>query len=165
MLLPFYFNTTDTDLGGTTTGLYGQGTYKLNQLLEGLSFTAGYRYTWDRLHEGYSQTLSSTRTPAPGDFCLSVAGGALFPNCSVYAAAKHGGDSYTLGFDYQANASSLLYLVSRQGYKSGGFNIVAATVGDINSPAFSYKPETVRDVEVGFKSRVVDGRRCEAAPT
>ena len=152
VLLPFFFNTTDTDLGGTTTGLYGQGTYKLNRLLEGLSFTAGYRYTWDRLHEGYSQTLSSARTPATGDFCLSVAGGALFPNCSVYAAANHGGGSYTFGFDYQANASTLLYLVSRQGYKSGGFNIVAATVGDISSPAFAYKPETVRDVELGIKA-------------
>jgi iron complex outermembrane recepter protein len=152
VLIPLYFNTIDTNLGGTTTGLYGQGTYKLNQLLEGLSFTAGYRYTWDRLHEGYSQSLGSTRTPAAGDFCLSIAGGALFPNCSVYAAAKHGGDSYTLGFDYQLNPSTLFYLVSRQGYKSGGFNIVAATVGDISSPAFSYKPETVRDVELGIKA-------------
>lgn len=152
VLLPFYFNTTDTNLGGTTTGLYGQGTYKLDRLLDGLSFTAGYRYTWDSLHEGYSQTLSATRTPAPGDFCLSIAGGVFYPNCSVYAAAKHGGDSYTLGFDYQMNPSTLLYLVSRQGYKSGGFNIVAATVGDISSPAFSYQPEKVRDVEVGIKA-------------
>ncbi len=152
VLLPLYFNTVNTDLGGTTTGLYGQGTYKLNEVLEGLSFTAGYRYTWDRLHEGYSQALGSARTPAPGDFCLSIAGGALFPNCSVYAAAKHSGDSYTLGFDYQASNTVLLYLVSRQGYKSGGFNIVAATVGDIASPAFSYKPETVRDVELGIKT-------------
>jgi len=152
VLLPFYFNTTDTNLGGTTTGLYGQGTYKLNALLEGLSFTAGYRYTWDRLHEGYSQTLSAARTPAPGDFCLSIDGGFVYPNCAVYAAAKHGGDSYTVGFDYQANAATLLYLVSRQGYKSGGFNIVAATVGDVSSPAFSYKPETVRDVEFGVKA-------------
>jgi len=152
VLLPFYFNTTDTDLGGTTTGLYGQGTYKLNRLLEGLSFTAGYRYTWDRLHEGYSQTLSGGRTPAPGDFCLSVSGGQLYPDCAVYAAAKHGGDSYTVGLDYQASPATLLYLVSRQGYKSGGFNIIAATVGDIGSPAFSYQPETVRDVELGLKT-------------
>jgi iron complex outermembrane receptor protein len=152
VLLPLYFNTIDTNLGGTTTGLYGQGTTKLNSLLEGLSFTAGYRYTWDRLHEGYSQSLGATRTPAPGDFCLSIAGGVFFPNCDVYAAASHGGSSYTLGFDYQVNPATLLYLVSRQGYKSGGFNIVAATVGDITSPAFSYKPETVRDVEVGIKT-------------
>jgi iron complex outermembrane receptor protein len=152
VLLPFYFNTTDTNLGGTTTGLYGQGTYKLNALLEGLSFTAGYRYTWDRLHEGYSQTLSATRVSAPGDFCLSINGGLVYPNCAVYAAAKHGGDSYTVGFDYQVNAATLLYLVSRQGYKSGGFNIVAATVGDVSSPAFSYRPETVRDVEFGLKT-------------
>ena len=43
VLLPFYFNTVNTDLGGTTTGLYGQGTYKLSRWIEGLSFTAGYR--------------------------------------------------------------------------------------------------------------------------
>jgi iron complex outermembrane receptor protein len=152
VLLPFFFNTVNTDLGGTTTGIYGQGAYKLNQWIEGLSFTAGYRYTWDRLHEGYSQTLSTSRIPAAGDFCLSIAGGDFYPNCAVYAAAKHAGDSYTVGFDYQASASTLLYLVSRQGYKSGGFNIVAATVGDISSPAFSYKPETVRDVEIGIKA-------------
>ena len=152
VLLPFYFNTVDTDLGGTTVGLYGQGTYKLDHWLSGLSFTAGYRYTWDSLHEGYSQSLSGARIPAAGDFCLSVANGSLFPNCAVFASAKHSGDSYTVGFDYQATASTLIYLVSRQGYKSGGFNIVAATVGDINSPAFSYKPETVRDVELGLKT-------------
>jgi iron complex outermembrane recepter protein len=152
VLLPLFFNTVNTDLGGTTTGIYGQGTYKLNQWIEGLSFTAGYRYTSDRLHEGYSQTLSTSPIPAAGDFCLSIAGGVFYPNCAVYAAAKHGGDSYTVGLDYQANASTLLYLVSRQGYKSGGFNIVAATVGDVTSPAFSYKPETVRDVEIGLKA-------------
>jgi iron complex outermembrane receptor protein len=152
VLLPFYFNTVDTDLGGTTKGLYGQGTYKLDRMLNGLSFTAGYRYTWDTLHEGYSQSLGAARTPTTGDFCLSVDGGLAFPNCFVYAAAKHGGGSYTVGFDYQVDPATMLYLVSRQGYKSGGFNIVAATVGDISSPAFSYKPETVRDVEIGIKA-------------
>lgn len=157
VLLPYFFNTTGTDLGGTTTGVYGQGTVKLNEWLQGLSFTAGYRYTWDRLHEGYSQTLSSARTPATGDFCLSIAGGLLYPNCFVYAAANHSGDSYTLGFDYQMSPSTLWYVVSRQGYKSGGFNIIAATVGAIDSPAFSYKPETVRDVEVGVKADWVIG--------
>jgi len=58
-----------------------------------------------------------------------------------------------VGLDYQVSPASLLYLVSRQGYKSGGFNTVAATVGDISQfPPLSYKPERVRDVEFGLKT-------------
>jgi iron complex outermembrane receptor protein len=149
-LLPFYSNSEGIDYGGTSFGLYGQGSYKLAWLVEGLSFTAGYRYTRDRLHERYSQSFDASRTPQAGDFCTSLAG-AVYPNCFVYARAKHQGSSYTVGLDYQLHPTILLYLVSRQGYKSGGFNIVAATVGDTNSSAFSYRPETVRDVELGIK--------------
>ena len=75
----------------------------------------------------------------------------MYPNCSVSAQANHQGSSYTVGFDYQWDPNILLYLVSRQGYKSGGFNIVAVTVGDPSSSAFSFRPETVRDVEIGAK--------------
>jgi len=46
----------------------------------------------------------------------------------------------------------MLYLTSRQGYKSGGFNLVAASLGDTNSPFFAYGPEKVQDVELGVKS-------------
>jgi iron complex outermembrane recepter protein len=116
-----------------------------------LSFTAGYRHTWDRLHEGYSQSFDASRTPAIGDFCTSLQG-ALFPGCFVFASARHDGSSYTIGLDWQADPGTLLYIVSRQGYKSGGFNIVAATVGDTNNPAFAYRPEIVRDLEVGLKA-------------
>ncbi len=149
-LLPFYSNSQDIDYSGTSFGMYGQGSYKLAWLLDGLSFTAGYRYTWDHLREGYSQSFDATRTPQAGDACTSRAG-AAYPNCSISAAANHQGSSYTVGFDYQWDPTILLYLVSRQGYKSGGFNIVAVTVGDPSSSAFSFRPETVRDVEIGAK--------------
>jgi iron complex outermembrane recepter protein len=151
VLLPLYSNTDRTDLGGTSTGVYGQGTYKLAWLLTGLSFTAGYRYTWDHVYEGYSQSFGTTPFyPAPGDFCSSRSG--VYPNCWVDAGARHGGSSYTLGLSYQVSPQTLLYLTSRQGYKSGGFNLVAASLGATDSPYFEYAPEKVQDAEFGIKS-------------
>ena len=151
VLLPFYSNTDKTDEGGTSSAVYGQGTYKLTPWLEGLSFTAGYRYTWDRVYEGYSQSFGLTRfNPAPGDFCSSKAG--LYPSCFIEAGARHSGGSYAIGLDYQSSASTLLYITSREGYKSGGFNIVAASIGATSSPFFAYGPEKVQDVELGMKA-------------
>ena len=151
VLLPFYSNTDRTDLGGTSTGVYGQATYELTWLLKGLSLTAGYRYTWDHVYEGYSQSFGAIPYyPAPGDFCSSRSG--VYPNCFVQSGARHGGSSYTLGLSYQITPQTLLYLTSRRGYKSGGFNLVAASLGDTNSPYFEYAPEKVQDVELGIKS-------------
>lgn len=151
VLLPVYSNTNSTDLGGTSTGVYGQATYDLTPLLKGLSFTGGYRYTWDHAYEGYSQSFGATPFyPAAGDPCSSRAG--TFPDCFIEAGARHSGSSYTLGLAYQATANTMLYLTSREGYKSGGFNLVAASLGDTSSPYFSYGPEKVRDVELGIKS-------------
>jgi iron complex outermembrane recepter protein len=151
VLLPIFSNTDRTDIGGTSLGAYGQGTYKLDSLLSGLSVTAGYRYTWDHVYEGYSQSFGAKPFyPAPGDFCSSRAG--VYPNCWVDAGARHGGSSYTFGFDEQLSSATLLYLTTRQGYKSGGFNIVAASVGATNSPFFTFGPEKVQDVEFGIKS-------------
>jgi iron complex outermembrane receptor protein len=151
VLLPVYANTNSTDLGGTSTGVYGQTTYDLTPLLKGLSVTAGYRYTWDHAYEGYSQSFGATPFyPAAGDGCSSRAG--TYPDCFIAAGARHSGSSYTFGFAYQASPATMLYLTTRQGYKSGGFNLVAASIGATGSPYFSYGPEKVQDGELGIKS-------------
>jgi iron complex outermembrane recepter protein len=150
-LLPIFSNTDSTDVGGTSLGAYGQATYSLARVVKGLSLTAGYRYTWDHVYEGYSQSFGAQPFyPAVGDFCSSRAG--TYPDCFVEAGARHGGGSYTFGLDYRITPDTLLYLTSRQGYKSGGFNIVAASIGATNNPFFTYAPEKVRDVEVGMKA-------------
>ena len=151
VLLPLYSNLDRADVGGSSFGLYGQGTYQLTRFVPGLRFTAGYRYTWDHVYEGYSLSFGASRTPVPGDPCASRPGASV-PNCFIEAGASHGGRSYTVGFDYQASPAVLVYVVSRQGYKSGGFNIIAATVGDTSSPFFTYKPERLSDVEIGVKA-------------
>ena len=151
VLLPVYANTNSTDLGGTSTGAYGQATYDLTPLLKGLSVTGGYRYTWDHAYEGYSQSFGVTPFyPAAGDPCSSRSG--TYPDCFIGAGARHSGSSYTFGFAYQANADTMLYVTTREGYKSGGFNLVAASLGATSSPYFSYGPEKVQDVELGIKS-------------
>jgi iron complex outermembrane recepter protein len=151
VLLPVYANTDSTDLGGTSTGVYGQAAYNLTPVLEGLSVTAGYRYTWDHAYEGYSQSFGLTPFyPAAGDGCSSRSG--VYPDCFIAAGARHSGGSYTFGFAYQASAATMLYVTTRQGYKSGGFNLVAASIGATSSPYFSYGPEKVQDVELGIKS-------------
>ena len=151
VLLPIFSNTDSTDVGGTSLGAYGQATYSLARVVEGLSLTAGYRYTWDHVYEGYSQSFGAQPFyPATGDFCSSRAG--TYPDCFVEAGARHGGSSYTFGLDFRVTPDTLLYLTSRQGYKSGGFNIVAASIGATDKPFFTYAPEKVRDVEVGMKA-------------
>jgi len=80
-----------------------------------------------------------------------VPGSSCPDNCLVSYAASHSGSSYNIGFDWQLDPATLLYVTTRQGYKSGGFNIVATQLGATDSDFFSYKPERVRDVEIGFK--------------
>jgi len=148
---PFFNNNYRSDLASRSKGIYGQGTVDLGSLMKGLKFTAGWRHTWDWVYQGVALAGGTSSTPMAGDPCFTRLN-ATYPNCFISASAKHDGDSYTFGFDYQASRSTLLYVSTRQGYKSGGFNIIAAVLGDTGSPFFTYKPEKVRDVEVGLKT-------------
>src|SRR5262249_26060821 len=119
--------------------LYAQGTYDLSALHEGIKFTAGYRYSWDRKFElersldGSGQCVS----PPPGS-------GAL---CTLSGSTRFGGPNWTLGLDYQWLPQTLLYVTGRHGYHSGGLNLSATSEN-----ARTYRPETATDVEVGVKS-------------
>lgn len=150
-----FISTYHIDEGYTSTGVYAQGTLALDQVLSGLKFTLGYRHTWDKVSFGDAFTLSTSPSPMPGDFCLSEP--TSFPTypspaCLVSDSAKHDGDSYTLGFDWQVSPTTLLYVSARQGYKSGGFNIIATQLGATGSAFYRYDPETVRDIEFGLKT-------------
>lgn len=75
-----------------------------------------------------------------------------YPNCtSPTFRGKSDGPTWQLGLDWQANAQTLLYAVSRRGYKSGASNpIVSLFLGEAH-PLFAVKPEQVTDAEVGLK--------------
>lgn len=116
-----------------TNGLYAQGTYNLSDYIDGLSFTAGYRYTWDKeefrqdSYRGAMQTLVNS-VGYVGNFHPSAPG------------------SYTLSLDYQASPNTMFYVTDSVGFSTGGFNNNAP-------PGFQeFQPETLDNVEIGVKS-------------
>ncbi|MCU6455549.1 TonB-dependent receptor plug domain-containing protein [Sphingomonas sp. A2-49] len=139
------------DLVTRTIGVYAQGTIDLSRVAEGLKFTAGYRHTWDEITQGIALAGSDSINPKPGDPCLTRFG-SVYPDCYISASTRHDGDSYNVSLDYQITPRTLLYAATRQGYKSGGFNIISAVLGQQFGPYFRYRPERVRDIEGGLKT-------------
>jgi iron complex outermembrane receptor protein len=114
----------------SSKALFAQIIYDLGQAsssLEGLSLTAGYRYTWDK-------TRTDTFVIAPP----VLSGGGEF---------KYG--SYTFTLDYEATRGLHLYGTARSAYKAGGVN------GPVpeGSEFHSFPPEKLSDVEIGLKSQ------------
>lgn len=118
--------------------LYAQGTYDLSDLLDGLRFTAGYRYTWD-----YREFGGIGFTSSGG--CTFL--GATPPVCLSSQSANFQAGAWTVGFDYRITPESFAYVTARRGYRSGGVD------GQASSAALSvYHPEFLTDVEIGLKS-------------
>jgi iron complex outermembrane receptor protein len=120
--------------------LFAQGTYDLG-FVEGLSLTAGSRYTWDdRQLQQIGRNLLTNRCSSP---LASV------PDCtSPVFNANFGALTYTVGLDWKFWPNKLIYVVHRRGYRSGGFNLRANTAVQF-AP---FDPEFVKDVEVGLKA-------------
>jgi iron complex outermembrane receptor protein len=133
----------NTKFGSRSKALYAEAGLKLDEVAEGLTATAGYRVTHDSLYSGLG--LSGGATPTSS--CLI---GPSMADCFHDDHSSSTGTSYKLGLDYQLGTSTLLYATARQGYKQGGFNIIASLLGD--KTLFAYRPEYVRDVEVGLKT-------------
>jgi iron complex outermembrane recepter protein len=121
----------------SSKAIYGQGSYNLDALLPGLSVTGGLRYTED------NRTLVSNTTT--NGICTQEDANA---ECFRRQDATFSSPTYTASVEYKINPDTLIYIASRKGYKSGGFN---ASV-PIDVPATSFKPETVQDGEFGIKS-------------
>jgi iron complex outermembrane receptor protein len=99
---------------------------KVAPALQGLSLTAGYRYTHDELS-------SATYLIAPP---------------FVQGTGKWNYGSYTVGADYKWTPNILTYVTSRSAFKAGGLN----TQLPADSPFATFKPEKLQDVEVGVKA-------------
>jgi iron complex outermembrane receptor protein len=125
---------TDYRTSSHTEAGYAQGTYDLSQLtgVNGLSFTGGYRYSWEQEHiNPLPMSLYSAYQPESKSFS---------------------DPSWQVGMEYQVNANLLLYVESRDSWRSGGFNgaappVLAVAAGGGNL----FLPETTHDVEVGEK--------------
>ncbi len=81
-----------------------------------------------------------------------------YPNCTTPTFnGTSDGPTWQLGLDWQADPQTLLYAVTRRGYKSGASNpIVSLFLGETH-PLFAVQPETVTDAEIGLKRDWVMG--------
>lgn len=136
--------------------VFGNVSYAFGGALDGLTLTAGYRWTHDRRALTLYQVTSGR--------CVTGATGTVVPNpaqadaCGASFVAKANSDAYTIGLDYKISQHTMIYVAHRQSYRAGGTNPLAAPALLANPPIpnaislFSYQPETVRDVELGLKS-------------
>lgn len=122
----------------SSKALFAQGTYNFSGTgIDGLSFTAGLRHTWDS-RVGIQDVENN-----------SANGFIPFPR--VRNEQKYKNWSWTLGLDYQVSRDLLLYVASRHSYKAGGLNLVSS-VSPVELQTF--RPEKLTDVEAGIKSTV-----------
>lgn len=140
MIVPKRFNLNKTFgfVGGSaskisshTAAVFAQATYNASALIEGLSITAGYRYTWDIRH---SATFNYTATRVP------------LANQTGIGHFK--APSYTVGAQYQWTPDVMFYLTNSKASNSGGFNL--------NAPVASkrlYRPESLNNLEGGIKAQ------------
>jgi iron complex outermembrane receptor protein len=116
-------------ISGRTQAIYTQGTYDLSDFIEGLSFTAGYRYSWD-----WRSAWQNS---------LNAAGKTVI----VYSSdAQFHAPGYTFSLDYQLAPKTLVYVNYSKAYSSGGFNLTAPVQFQ------KFAPEYVSEVETGMKS-------------
>lgn len=126
----------------TSYSAYAQATYK-NLGVEGLSLTAGLRYTEDKrdiewrsifVKPASCRLVDATRTP-------------LSP-CFREGHAKFSAATWNVSLDYKVTPDVLVYAVTRRGYRAGGFTFTAYSPGETQA----FKPEFVNDYEIGLKS-------------
>ncbi|HTJ65507.1 MAG TPA: OmpA family protein [Alphaproteobacteria bacterium] len=115
-----------------TDAVYAQGTYNLGDYIEGLSFTAGIRYTWDHFY---------TRGSAYDENAKFLG--------TLAQSANYRAPSYTWSIDYQWRPQTMFYFTNSRGYKTGGFNNTPTQIFE----SFSlFAPEHLNNFELGMKS-------------
>lgn len=114
-------------------GYYGQATIRP---FEGLSLTAGYRYS------------KFTRTAEVSVPRITAAG--LVPTTMTESPpVDDSASSYTFAADYQVTPDLLVYVTHRRGFKPGGANLAPTT--PVPGYIANFGPEIVTDFEGGVK--------------
>jgi iron complex outermembrane recepter protein len=117
-----------------TNAVYAQGTYDLSDWVEGLSFTGGYRYTWDKQ---YHTT-----------FAYNYYANGAFQGSQSFSGYFHKA-SYTLGVQYQLSPDTMIYITNAKGFQTGGFTTSAP---GLPPDLAVYQPESLNNIELGVKS-------------
>ena len=153
----------DTLLGSTAVGstsyyhfhetsrsqaAFAHGIYDLSDYVDGLKFTAGYRYTWDHITDEERATTgvdAVTRNAAGAPTNCGVQSG-VDTNCHISAGGDFSSFGWNVGLDEQLDSKTLLYVRSGNAYRPGGFNLNVPIANE------KFQPEHVTDVEVGVKA-------------
>ncbi len=114
--------------------VFAQFTYKL---ADALSFTGGYRHTWE------DQSI----TRADDDLSVNL------PNSQTkFASLKVNKPSWTVSVDYKLSDALLLYVAHRGSFRTAGYNIDNTVPDSLLRPSNNaYKTETTKDIEIGAK--------------
>jgi len=157
---PWPSSTTDSTAVNTSKSLFAQATYQV-PFLEGLTLTAGGRYTWDKREINWHHAARITGTGLfvcrlDRDGVGGVDSDPFGPepidkkrkDCNASRQVKFSEPTWTLSADYRWSENLLTYVAHRHGYHAGGFNGRGA-----NSTSFAaFAPEKINDVELGFKA-------------
>ena len=149
----------DTFAGSTTfshyrvvtrsQAVFAHGDYDLGDYVEGLKFTAGYRYTWDFDSSALRGTGGANAiTRGTGRVATNCTGVFLTDNnCYQSATDAHfSASGWNLGLEEQLTPQVLLYIRSGNAYRPGGSNL------NVPSDFASFGPEHITDVEFGVKA-------------
>lgn len=143
-------NFTTINQSQTTTGVYGQATITL---ADGLNVTGGLRFNKDK-----AALLTSSVGPQFTFFGPQIcrfsptAPGVDFANCTRSISDNYDAVTYNFSVDYRVSSAMLLYVTTRRGYNSGGFNPSVPASQEPSAPQPSFGPEYIRDYEAGIKA-------------
>ncbi len=126
------------------TALFGQASYAP---FEKWSFTAGYRYTWDKKdYLGFNYGIGPTSEPFVSYWVVDPI--ELNPDDYYKTQNKWDEPSYKFNISYTPTDTLMTYLQYAKGYKTG--NVDRAGIG--------IDPEFMDAWEMGMKSRFLDNR-------
>jgi iron complex outermembrane receptor protein len=150
LIAPFMaLSTNDAVHENISYGAFAQANYSFTEKLRG---TLGFRYTWDE-----RETRIFSENPESGQLvpaqCKIEAADRDIPGgpCERTQNAKFEYPAWVVSLDYQYSDNLFLYAKTSGASMAGGWNFRSSS-----NPSFD--PEQVKDVEVGFKSDLFDGR-------
>jgi len=126
------------DTSTRSYAVFASGEYALSDRLKG---ELGLRYTHESKSVDYVQTAT---LPIPG-----------FGVVAPFSKKVSGGEwSPTVSLSWELQPGTIAYGRVARGFKSGGFN-----AGPSSDPSqIEFQPETLTSYEVGYKTRLLDGR-------
>ncbi|WP_404476507.1 TonB-dependent receptor [Novosphingobium sp. BL-52-GroH] len=126
--------------------LFGNVNVRLDNLVEGLRFGGGFRYTWDKITACTATDTVTGGTVDPDDCNAS--------NPLLQLPATNGvkfkAPTWQAGFDWQISPDLFAYATTHRGYRAGGIN--NPTLGGTLARFQTYGPQKVTDVELGVRS-------------